>query len=113
MSSTLYRGVITKLTAKGAWVSVPKLGGTASFGPCEVTTSDYSIGEKVLVSHIGDVVDNLVILGRLTRDAQEEILDGNEDNKQIVTGSKNSNAALASLIDALVALGLITDSTTD
>ena len=32
--------------------------------------------------------------------------------KPTVTGSRGSNAALASLLDALEALGLITDSTT-
>ena len=34
------------------------------------------------------------------------------DTKPAVTGAKGGNAALASLLTALVALGLVTDSTT-
>lgn len=43
---------------------------------------------------------------------RQSFFGANAVDKPTVTGSKGANAALASLIAALVQLGLITDSTT-
>ena len=78
----MYRGEITRITSRGIFVMVPKLGANVEYGPCsrliDVRTTasgggpydhshdiftGYQPGRQVLVTTINGVPDDLVVLG--------------------------------------------------
>lgn len=73
-----YRAVITRITAEGIWVIVPKLGIGVEYGPCQrlndiqgvstggQTTTGYAQGAQVLVSTVNGIPEDLVVLGTLS-----------------------------------------------
>lgn len=84
MTTSIHRGTITKLTADGAYVSIPTVSGLSSIGPCEVIPNDYSIGDIVAVANVSESTDDLAILGILTTDAQEEIIDAEDPGDSFI-----------------------------
>lgn len=76
----MHRGIITELTANGAYVEIPKMAAKVSFGPIPVIQNEYSWGDQVLVTTVSNVKDDMVIIGKITTDAREKIIDGNLDS---------------------------------
>lgn len=70
----LYRGYIRKLTPSGAWVEIPQLAAKKPVGPLSAVVGDYSIDSPVLVTTVSGIDDDLVIVGKLTPDVQERVL---------------------------------------
>lgn len=66
----MYRGRISKVRPEGIYLVVPKLGSTIEYGPCQriatgQTPDPYVQDAQVLVSTLGGVPDELVVLGVL------------------------------------------------
>ena len=57
---------VTRVDSQGApWVEVPDLGAETEFGPCDVAgdPTGVSVGKRVLVATVGNVTEDVVILG--------------------------------------------------
>lgn len=61
---TVFRGVVRKVDADGPHVEIAELGQGFVFGPCE-SPFPVSKGDRVVVGSIGELVEDVVILGRM------------------------------------------------
>lgn len=63
----VWRGVVTRVTPAGVWVTVPKLSLGTEFGPCPSIGggASYSEGDKVALGTLEGRRDDLVVLGLL------------------------------------------------
>lgn len=62
----IYLGVVTRLAEHGGvYVQVPRVGGSAEFGPCPAGVGVYRPGGRVLVSLLEGRRDDLVVLSPL------------------------------------------------
>jgi hypothetical protein len=78
---------------------------TVTSGGATITAAGVAISAGGLAVVGGSATDTLKVTGN------QGFYDTAPISKQTVSGSKTSNAALASLMTALAALGLVTDST--
>lgn len=62
----IYRGTVTHVTAEGVYVEVPRLGRGMEFGPCEVPQHTLVPGDRVVVAQVEDVLEDLVVLSKIT-----------------------------------------------
>jgi hypothetical protein len=64
----VFRGNVVRIEADGPYVTCSDLGIGTEFGPCETTMPVSEVlaeGNRVLVCTIADVIDDVVIVGRL------------------------------------------------
>lgn len=63
--STLYRATVVRVDSEGVFVEVPELGEGGEWGPLELLGIPLVTGDDVLVGSINDIVDDMVLLGKL------------------------------------------------
>lgn len=72
-ASVIMRGVVTKMKGRKPFVEVPDLGVGFDFGPCESATGQLlHIGDRVLVVSVGGIPEDLVVVGILDPEDDEE-----------------------------------------
>ena len=67
----LYYGQLRRVDPLGVWATVPALGGNAEYGPLRSIADVEALaalpaGELLLLSTVGGLQDDLVVLGRVT-----------------------------------------------
>ena len=63
-----HRATVTRNDAEGIFVEIPSLGAGMEFGPCgaPVSVGGFTVGDRVIVTSIDGIPDDLEIIGRLT-----------------------------------------------
>lgn len=61
-----YRARVSRVDSNGVYVEIPLLAPGYEYGPCEMTTpADLVVGDRVMVTYVGDVPDDVVIIGKM------------------------------------------------
>lgn len=70
MADEIYRARVTRVAVDGVYVEVPEFGLGLEFGPLETVTDTavLAAGHRVVVSTVGGIPDDLVIVGSLDAD---------------------------------------------
>lgn len=65
---TSYRAKVTRVEVEGIFVEIPSLNPGFEYGPCEFASpfTNLVAGDRVLVSYVGDIVDDITIIGKMT-----------------------------------------------
>lgn len=82
---SVFRGTVTRVTGVGVFLLIPELGARVEYGPCQALRPaagdstgpagtgphthpiayTYKAGDRVLVTTVAGIRDDLVVLGRL------------------------------------------------
>ncbi len=70
----IYIGIVTQVSGTSVYVRIPKLSGSAEYGPCATTGVMPSVGDKVLMGFLDNRLTELVCFGLFEKSAASALV---------------------------------------